>query len=175
MLSVRRILRYVGSRDRGDRGCTASSVYDLAWNLLLRTRLQHLRHDHAGGDAGCPRCHSSAVCDLRKCRPSGQSGCHQRCGASAAASHLDPAFVQSLTPSPVPLVCGRAHACDLRSAGVSATPSICVMQNITVSNTGGTQQCGTSVSFKYPYGFNLPFQSFTLQMKAGAQMRAENQ
>ena len=40
------------------------------------------------------------------------------------------------------------------------------MQNITVSNTGGAQQCGTSVSFKYPYGFNLPFQSFTLQMKA---------
>ncbi len=91
------------------------------------------------------------------------------------ASHLDPALVQSLTPSPVPLVCGLGTPATCDPLGVSATPSICVMQNITLSNTGGAQQCGTSVSFKYPYGFNLPFQSFTLQMKATAQMRAENQ
>ena len=47
-------------------------------------------------------------------------------------------------------------ACD--PAGVSATPSICVQQNINLTATAGNQQCGTSVSFQYPYGFNLPFQ-----------------
>jgi hypothetical protein len=50
-----------------------------------------------------------------------------------------------------------------------------VQQNVTLSNSGGTTQCGTSVAFQYPYGFSLPFQSFTLQMKATAQMRGENQ
>ncbi len=92
------------------------------------------------------------------------------------ASHLDPALVQSLTPAACAcgsVACGTSVACD--PAGLSATPSICVQQNVTLSSTAGAQQCGTSVAFKYPYGFNLPFQSFTLQMKATAQMRGENQ
>jgi hypothetical protein len=63
-------------------------------------------------------------------------------------------------------------ACD--PAGVSATPSICVQQNIMIATSGGAQQCGTSVAFQYPYGFNLPFRSFTLNMKASAQMQGEN-
>ena len=92
------------------------------------------------------------------------------------ASHLDPALVQVLTPAACAcgtVACGTPVACD--PAGTAATPAICVQQNVTLSNTGGTAQCGTSVAFQYPYGFNLPFQSFTLQMKATAQMRAENQ
>jgi Flp pilus assembly protein TadG len=92
------------------------------------------------------------------------------------ASHLDPARVQVLTPAACAcgtVACGTPVACD--PAGISATPSICVQQNVTLSSSGGTTQCGTSVAFQYPYGFNLPFQSFTLQMKATAQMRAENQ
>jgi len=92
------------------------------------------------------------------------------------ASKLDPAAVQSITPAACACgtaVCGTPVVCD--PAGVSATPSICVQQNVNLSTTGGASQCGTSVAFQYPYGFNLPFQSFTLQMKATAQMRAENQ
>jgi len=89
------------------------------------------------------------------------------------ASKVDPALVQPLTPSPVPLVCGTSTNATCDPAGVSATPSICVMQNIALSNSGVTQQCGTSVSFKYPYGFNLPFQSFTLNLRASAQMQSE--
>jgi len=92
------------------------------------------------------------------------------------ASHLDPARVQVLTPAACAcgsVACGSAVACD--PAGVSATPSICVQQNVNISTSGGASQCGTSVAFQYPYGFNLPFQSFTLQMKATAQMRVENQ
>ncbi len=93
------------------------------------------------------------------------------------ASKLDPAAVQSLQ-APV-CACGTASClgspvnCD--PAGVSATPSICVQQNVNLTNSaGGNQQCGTSVSFQYQYGFNLPFQSLTLPMKATAQMRGEN-
>jgi len=92
------------------------------------------------------------------------------------ASHLDPARVQVLTPAACAcgsVACGSAVACD--PAGVLATASICVQQNVNISTSGGASQCGTSVAFQYPYGFNLPFQSFTLQMKATAQMRVENQ
>jgi hypothetical protein len=92
------------------------------------------------------------------------------------ASHLDTAAVQSLQPAACPCgsapPCGTPVACD--PAGVSATPSICVQQNVNLTATAGQQQCGTSVAFQYPYGFNLPFQSFTLNMKATAQMRGEN-
>ncbi len=90
------------------------------------------------------------------------------------ASKLDPAVVQPLTSTVCPcgsVTCGSSVACD--PAGVSATPSICVQQNVSLTTTAGNQQCGTSVSFQYPYGFNLPFRSFTLQMKATAQMRGE--
>ena len=89
------------------------------------------------------------------------------------ASKVDPTLVQPLTPSPAPLVCGTATAATCDPAGVGATPSICVQENITLSSSGGMQECGTSVSFKYPYGFNLPFQSFTLNMRASAQMQGE--
>jgi hypothetical protein len=91
------------------------------------------------------------------------------------ASHLDTGAVQSLQPAACPcgsVACGTPVACD--PAGVSATPSICVQQNVNLTATAGQQQCGTSVAFQYPYGFNLPFQSFTLNMKATAQMRGEN-
>ena len=91
------------------------------------------------------------------------------------ASKLNTAAVQSYQPAACAcgtVGCGTPVACD--PAGVSATPSICVQQNVTLANTAGNLQCGTSVAFQYPYGFNLPFRSFTLQMKATAQMRGEN-
>lgn len=91
------------------------------------------------------------------------------------ASKLDPALVQSLTSAACPcgtVSCGTPVACD--PAGLSATPSICVQQNVALTASASDQQCGTSVAFQYPYGFNLPFQSFTLHMKATAQMRGEN-
>jgi Flp pilus assembly protein TadG len=91
------------------------------------------------------------------------------------ASKLDTAKVQPLLQTACAcgtVGCGTPVACD--PAGVSATPSICVQQNVTLTTSGGTNQCGTSVAFQYPYGFNLPFKSFTLQLKASASMRGEN-
>ena len=61
---------------------------------------------------------------------------------------------------------GSPVACD----NSTAAPVICVQRNVAL---GSAQQCGTAVSFQYPYGFNLPFQSFTLNMKGSAQMQSE--
>ncbi len=92
------------------------------------------------------------------------------------ASHLDTGAVQSLQAAACAcgtVSCGGSPVnCD--PAGLSATPSICVQRNVTLSNTPGNAQCGTSVAFQYQYGFNLPFQSITLPLKATAQMRGEN-
>jgi Flp pilus assembly protein TadG len=99
-------------------------------------------------------------------------------GPALQASHLNPAAVTYTQPN----LCacgttscgGSAVACD--SAGTGATPSICVQQNVALTTTAGaTQACGTAVSFQYPYNFDLPFQTFTLNMKASAQMQEENQ
>ncbi|HZE27250.1 MAG TPA: TadE/TadG family type IV pilus assembly protein [Terriglobales bacterium] len=93
------------------------------------------------------------------------------------ASKLNPAQVQPLVRTACQcgsVGCGATVACD--PAGVGATPSICVQQNVVLNTTSGAhQECGTSVAFQYPYNFNLPFQTFTLQMKAAAQMRTEEQ
>lgn len=92
------------------------------------------------------------------------------------ASHLNPAQVTPLNPIACQcgsVGCATTVACD--PAGTGAIPSICVQQNVALNNTASTTQaCGTSVSFQYPYAFNLPFQQFSLQMKATAQMQGEN-
>jgi Flp pilus assembly protein TadG len=97
-------------------------------------------------------------------------------GPALLASHLNPAQVTPLNPTACQcgsVACGTTVACD--PAGTGATPSICVQQNVALTTTPGTTQaCGTSVSFQYPYSFNLPFKQFALQMKATAQMQGEN-
>ncbi len=89
------------------------------------------------------------------------------------ASKLDPAQVQRLAAPPL------ACACVSGACGVGCDPlasSICVQRNIILNTTAGAhQECGTRVSFQYPYNFNLPFNAFSLQMKAAAQMRTEDQ
>jgi len=98
-------------------------------------------------------------------------------GPALKASHLTLAAVVPGSPTACQcgsVACGATVACD--PAGTGATPSICVQQNVILTTTAGaTQACGTAVSFQYPYNFNLPFQMFTLNMKASAQMQTENQ
>ena len=98
-------------------------------------------------------------------------------GPVLQASHLNPAAVAAGSPTACQcgsVACGTTVACD--PAGTGATPSICVQQNVILNNTANTtQSCGTAVSFQYPYNFNLPFQMFTLNMKASAEMQFENQ
>ena len=98
-------------------------------------------------------------------------------GPVLQASHLNTAAVVPGSPTACQcgsVACGTTVACD--PAGTGATPSICVQQNVILNNTANTtQSCGTAVSFQYPYNFNLPFQTFTLNMKASAEMQFENQ
>jgi Flp pilus assembly protein TadG len=93
------------------------------------------------------------------------------------ASKLNPAAVQPLVRTACAcgsVGCGAMVACD--PAGIGATPSICVQQNVVLNTTAGAhQECGTSVAFQYPYTFNIPFNIFNVQMKAAAQMRSEDQ
>jgi hypothetical protein len=104
-------------------------------------------------------------------------------GPTLQASHLDVTQVKPLSPAPslCPCgspACGSPVACD--PAGTGATPSICVQQNVILTTTASaTQACGTSVSFYYPYSFNLidlplPMETFSLQLKATAEMQTEN-
>lgn len=98
-------------------------------------------------------------------------------GPVLRASHLNSAAVVAGNPTACQcgsVACGTTVACD--PAGTGATPSICVQQNVILTQTAGaTQACGTAVSFQYPYNFDLPFQKITLNMKASAQMQFENQ
>jgi Flp pilus assembly protein TadG len=98
-------------------------------------------------------------------------------GPALQASHLTLAAVTPGAPAAClcgSVACGTTVACD--PGGTGATPSICVQQNVILSNTPNTTQaCGTSVSFQYPYNFDLPYQKFTMTLTGTAQMQAENQ
>lgn len=100
-------------------------------------------------------------------------------GPALQASHLNPAAVVAGSGIPTACPCGSPNcgaAAGCAAAGTGATPSICVQQNVILTNTpSATQACGTAVSFQYPYNFDLPFQTFTLNIKASAEMQAENQ
>jgi len=92
------------------------------------------------------------------------------------ASHLNPAQLQWPSPQPAACACGSVGACGTPVSCDAGEPSVCVQQNIILNTTAGAhQECGTRVSFQYPYNFNLPFNAFSLRMKAAAQMRTEDQ
>jgi Flp pilus assembly protein TadG len=59
----------------------------------------------------------------------------------------------------------------------SSTANIYVCQNVQLNPSATPVQCGTVVSFQYPFTFNLPFTSLNLQqivLSAQAQSRMEN-
>ena len=95
------------------------------------------------------------------------------------ASKIDPSAIQVYSGHTVPIGCNGGT--------VQCTPS----QNITVctnvelnaitrrgrTTVTGPSACGTSVTFQYPYQFNLPFTSLSRQLvtlKADVQVPSEN-
>lgn len=100
-----------------------------------------------------------------------------RVGQVLQAARMDPAQVQSYTPSPVP----TAGTCP---GGMSTASS----NNVTVYsnaqlNAASTNPpaCGVVVSFQYPFSFFLPNSAppygrsaFSLLLKADVQMQEEN-
>ena len=105
------------------------------------------------------------------------------------AAHLNPALLKPLAAPPVLCACtagGSASGCTTTTIGCGSSTNICVQTPVQLSSTvaptglagGGAGECGTSVSFQYPFQFWLPFTSLnnrTVNLRAQAQMRAETQ
>lgn len=88
------------------------------------------------------------------------------------SSNLDPAQIPSPAIVPIPLACA--------GGGCTTTNNIRVCRSVVLNPTAGAtqpNQCGTTVSFQYPFQFYLPFTSLNLQrivLTAQAQSRTEN-
>jgi Flp pilus assembly protein TadG len=88
------------------------------------------------------------------------------------SSSLDVAQIQATSPAPLFCVDPPGGACTTRN-------NITICRNVQLNPAAGVQplQCGTMVSFQYPFQFYLPFTSLNLQpivMTAQAQSRMEN-
>ena len=61
--------------------------------------------------------------------------------------------------------------------GCTTTNNVTICRSVVLNPAGATPQCGTIVSFQYPFQMNLPFTSLNMQqivLKAQAQSRMEN-
>jgi Flp pilus assembly protein TadG len=97
-------------------------------------------------------------------------------GAVMQASSIDPAQIPVNSNAPTPFSCVNPTIPLI--CPVSGNISICrqVLLNSPLP-TNQTAQCGTIVSFQYPFQFYLPFTSLNLQkitLSAQAQSRMEN-
>ncbi|MGO9403965.1 MAG: TadE/TadG family type IV pilus assembly protein [Terriglobales bacterium] len=92
------------------------------------------------------------------------------------ASSLDPTQIQA-SASPGLVACPSPPAPP--GGACTATNQIWICSNVWLNSTYSTQpaQCGSVVSFQYPFQFYLPFTSLNLQqivLSAEAQSRMEN-
>jgi len=92
------------------------------------------------------------------------------------ASHLDPAQIKA-SASPGLLACPSPPAPP--GGACTASNQIWVCRNVWLNSAFAAQppQCGSVVSFQYPFQFYLPFTSLNLQqivLSAQAQSRMEN-
>jgi hypothetical protein len=96
------------------------------------------------------------------------------------ADNLLPGQIQLPTNPPN---CGPGQPCTAcpppspPAGACSSTANIYVCQNVQLNPTATPPQCGTVVSFQYPFQFNLPFTSLNMQqiiLSAQAASRMEN-
>lgn len=97
--------------------------------------------------------------------------------AALVGSKLDPTLSQAPpTPPTFNFCAGLTPSCDAASGS-----QLCVqapVQLVPPSTIGGTQACGISVAFQYPFQFWLPFTSLNKQkiwINASAVVKLENQ
>jgi TadE-like protein len=96
--------------------------------------------------------------------------------SALAASKVAPGQVIAYTPTPTPVACPGilpAGGC-VPDGGSNIT--ICRNVQLNPSSTG-PKQCGSIVSFRYPYQFSVPFASINMQqiqMTAVAERQMEN-
>jgi hypothetical protein len=96
-------------------------------------------------------------------------------GAVMKASNLDPTQILT-SPNPLPQFCSSVENVP---SGCSITGQITTCRNAWLNSAFPTQppQCGTIVSFQYPFQFYLPGTSLNMQpikLSAQAQSRMEN-
>jgi Flp pilus assembly protein TadG len=115
--------------------------------------------------ASCATCGNS---------PSDNTTVENAIKAVMQASSLDPAQIPANPNPPTPMPCANPPgACTTAS-------NITICRNVQLNpNPGATQppQCGSMVSFQYPFQFYLPFTSLNMQgitLSAQAQSRMEN-
>lgn len=93
------------------------------------------------------------------------------------ASKLDPTQINAYTPyAPAanPTFCSNPAPAVTPACTTSGNVSIC--RGVQLNTAGDPQECGSLVSFKYPYQFFLPFTSLNMQLiniPAASEMRME--
>ena len=102
---------------------------------------------------------------------------HTAVKAVMQASNIDPTQIKD-SPNPGLFTCPSP---PVPPGGCGGGPKIWVCHNVQLNPTGGLAgqpiQCGSVVSFDYPYQFYLPFTSLNLQqvlLSAHAESRMEN-
>ena len=169
-----------GLRDR--RSCSGAAYFfhDNAGHLLVRTRIQRLRHDQSCRAGRRARRFGAnlrylSYTPMGSCLPTAVA---TQVKQALQASSLDPGQVTH-TGSLTRTACGGGTA-SCQTPGGAGEPLICVYYNVqlpsTLSADSGTPDCGVSVQFQYPYQFSLPFTSVNMQkimLNAGVQMTGE--
>jgi Flp pilus assembly protein TadG len=84
------------------------------------------------------------------------------------ASHLDTTQIIAYTPASPTLCVSPAGACT------AAADRVTVCYNVQLNPSVSPPVCGTVVSFRYPFSFNVPFAAPTVNLTALAQSRMEN-
>jgi len=92
------------------------------------------------------------------------------------ASSLDPTQIKLSSPAPIP--CPLPPPATAGAGCTSTIDNITICRNVQLNPGAGQPiQCGSLVSFQYPYQFYLPFTSLNMQLinlSAQAQSRMEN-
>ena len=89
------------------------------------------------------------------------------------ASSLDPAQIPANPNRPNPMSCANPPVAPCSTAGNNIT----ICRQVLLNPAAGIQpaQCGTIVSFQYPFKFHVPFTSLNqITLSAQAQSRMEN-
>ena len=90
-----------------------------------------------------------------------------------AASKVDSNPIITYQPTPAPLACT-----GITPSGCAASGNITICRNVQLNpSSTGPQQCGSIVSFQYPYQFSIPFVTInmqTIRLTAVAERQMEN-
>lgn len=92
--------------------------------------------------------------------------------SAMAASKVDDNPIILYTPTPAPLACS-----GVTPSGCASSSNITICRNMQLNTSGAPQQCGSIVSFQYPYQFSIPFVTInmqTIRLTAVAERQMEN-